>query len=77
VDLWWWRGALFVDGKTPIAAAGMRCVECTSELLRCRQPCACDPYRAGTALPLVHATFRSPNLKTRLASAREEFRAVW
>ncbi|KAI8474089.1 MAG: hypothetical protein J3K34DRAFT_518404, partial [Monoraphidium minutum] len=31
----------------------------------------------GVALPLVHATFRSPNLKARLASAREEFRAVW
>lgn len=28
-------------------------------------------------LPLLHATLRSPNLKARLASAREEFRAVW
>lgn len=32
---------------------------------------------AGTILPLLHATFRSPNLKARLASAREEFRATW
>lgn len=31
----------------------------------------------GVGLVLVHATFRSPNLKARLASAREEFRAVW
>jgi len=26
---------------------------------------------------LAHASMRTPNLKTRLASAREEFRAVW
>ena len=26
---------------------------------------------------LLHATFRSPNLKARLNSAHEEFRAVW
>jgi hypothetical protein len=32
---------------------------------------------AGTCLPLCHASLRSPNLKARLASAREEFRAVW
>ena len=31
----------------------------------------------GFGLPLLHATFRSPNLKARLSSAREEFRAVW
>jgi len=31
----------------------------------------------GLALVLVHATFRSPNLKARLSSFREEFRAVW
>jgi hypothetical protein len=34
-------------------------------------------FAPGVGLPLVHATFRSPNLKARLASAREEFRAVW
>lgn len=32
---------------------------------------------AAIGLPLLHATLRSPNLKARLASAREEFRAVW
>jgi len=32
---------------------------------------------AGVLLPLCHASLRSPNLKARLASAREEFRAVW
>ncbi|KAG1679954.1 hypothetical protein FOA52_007018 [Chlamydomonas sp. UWO 241] len=31
----------------------------------------------GLGLPLLHASFRSPNLKARLTSAREEFRAVW
>ncbi|KAK9868558.1 hypothetical protein WJX84_009702 [Apatococcus fuscideae] len=31
----------------------------------------------GLILILVHASFRTPNLKTRLASARDEFRAVW
>eukprot|EP00775_Hariotina_reticulata_P011242 gene11242-11391_t len=31
---------------------------------------------AGVSLPLGHASLRSPNLKARLASAREEFRAV-
>ncbi|KAK9815287.1 hypothetical protein WJX72_001093 [[Myrmecia] bisecta] len=31
----------------------------------------------GDGLILLHAAFRTPNLKTRLASAREEFRAVW
>ena len=29
------------------------------------------------ALVLLHATFRSPNLKARLSSVNEEFRAVW
>lgn len=28
-------------------------------------------------LILLHATFRSPNLKARLSSVNEEFRAVW
>lgn len=32
---------------------------------------------AGAAIILVHATFRSPNLKARLGSARDEFRALW
>ncbi|XP_024393212.1 PRA1 family protein A1 [Physcomitrium patens] len=31
----------------------------------------------GIALPFLHATFRTPNLKARLNSFREEFRAVW
>ncbi|GAX76020.1 hypothetical protein CEUSTIGMA_g3463.t1 [Chlamydomonas eustigma] len=31
----------------------------------------------GLGLPLLHATFRSPNLKSRLATAKDEFRAVW
>jgi hypothetical protein len=31
----------------------------------------------GVGVPAAHATVRSPNLKARLASAREEFRAVW
>ncbi|GLI70230.1 hypothetical protein VaNZ11_015079 [Volvox africanus] len=31
----------------------------------------------GLGLPLLHATFRLPNLKAKIASAREEFRAVW
>lgn len=31
----------------------------------------------GAGAPLLHATFRSPNLKARLASAQQEFRAVW
>ena len=26
---------------------------------------------------LLHAVFRMPNLKARMASARQEFRAVW
>ena len=32
---------------------------------------------AGNTLVLVHAVLKTPNLKTRLTSAREEFRAVW
>lgn len=32
---------------------------------------------AGLLLWVCHASLRSPNLKARLASAREEFRAVW
>jgi len=32
---------------------------------------------AGVSIVVVHASFRVPNLKTRLASAREDFRAVW
>ncbi|KAG2502112.1 hypothetical protein HYH03_000604 [Edaphochlamys debaryana] len=31
----------------------------------------------GVGLPLAHASFRLPNLKAKIASAREEFRAVW
>lgn len=31
----------------------------------------------GDGAVLLHASVRSPNLKARLASAREEFRAVW
>jgi hypothetical protein len=31
----------------------------------------------AAALVLLHATFRSPNLKARLSSVNEEFRAVW
>eukprot|EP00191_Tetraselmis_sp_GSL018_P002653 CAMPEP_0177610546 /NCGR_PEP_ID=MMETSP0419_2-20121207/19849_1 /TAXON_ID=582737 /ORGANISM="Tetraselmis sp., Strain GSL018" /LENGTH=162 /DNA_ID=CAMNT_0019105883 /DNA_START=524 /DNA_END=1012 /DNA_ORIENTATION=- len=31
----------------------------------------------GVGSVLAHASLRSPNLKARLASAREEFRAVW
>eukprot|EP00245_Coleochaete_scutata_P005329 TRINITY_DN18792_c0_g1_i1.p1 TRINITY_DN18792_c0_g1~~TRINITY_DN18792_c0_g1_i1.p1 ORF type:complete len:211 (+),score=29.22 TRINITY_DN18792_c0_g1_i1:246-878(+) len=31
----------------------------------------------GLTLSLLHATFRTPNLKARLNSYREEFRAVW
>jgi len=31
----------------------------------------------GLGILAAHASFRSPNLKARLASAREEFRAVW
>ncbi|EFJ52938.1 hypothetical protein VOLCADRAFT_115862, partial [Volvox carteri f. nagariensis] len=31
----------------------------------------------GLGLPLLHASFRLPNLKAKIASAREEFRAVW
>lgn len=33
--------------------------------------------RTGLSLLVCHASLRSPNLKARLASAREEFRAVW
>ena len=32
---------------------------------------------AGVAVVVLHASFRVPNLKTRLASARDDFRAVW
>ena len=32
---------------------------------------------AGDGALLAHAAFRAPNLKTRMASARQEFRAVW
>lgn len=31
----------------------------------------------GVLLPVAHASLRSPNLKVRLGSARDEFRAVW
>ena len=31
----------------------------------------------GAALVAAHAALRSPNLKARLSSAREEFQAVW
>lgn len=37
----------------------------------------CYTTCAALGLPLLHATMRAPNLKARLASAREEFRAVW
>lgn len=36
-----------------------------------------NPDALGLGLPLLHASLRSPNLKSRLSSAREEFRAVW
>lgn len=36
--------------------------------------CCC---RAGSGTVLLHAVFRAPNLKARMASARQEFRAVW
>mmetsp|Transcript_2893 Transcript_2893/g.9820 ORF Transcript_2893/g.9820 Transcript_2893/m.9820 type:complete len:95 (+) Transcript_2893:489-773(+) len=32
---------------------------------------------SGVALTVAHASLRSPNLKARLSSYREEFRAVW
>ncbi len=32
---------------------------------------------AGNAVVLIHTVLKTPNLKTRLSSAREEFRAVW
>lgn len=32
---------------------------------------------AGAAAVILHAAFRNPNLKIRMASAREDFRAVW
>mmetsp|Transcript_31962 Transcript_31962/g.38646 ORF Transcript_31962/g.38646 Transcript_31962/m.38646 type:complete len:215 (+) Transcript_31962:279-923(+) len=32
---------------------------------------------AAFGVILLHASFRTPNLKARIASAREEFRAVW
>lgn len=32
---------------------------------------------AGAGGGALHATLRSPNLKTRLTSAQQEFRAVW
>jgi len=34
-------------------------------------------FLAGVILIALHASFRSPNLKARLNSFREEFRAVW
>ena len=34
-------------------------------------------WAAGDALVLAHASMKVPNLKVRLASAREEFRAVF
>ncbi|KAG2438626.1 hypothetical protein HXX76_005174 [Chlamydomonas incerta] len=37
----------------------------------------CWAILLGVGLPLLHATFRLPNLKAKIASAREEFRAVW
>ncbi len=39
-------------------------------------PCA-PRLRPGIGLPLAHALTRLPNLKAKIASAREEFRAVW
>lgn len=38
---------------------------------------AVDADGAGAAITSAHATFRSPNLKARLGSARDEFRALW
>ena len=35
-----------------------------------------DACNSG-AVPTLHASFRTPNLKARLNSFREEFRAVW
>lgn len=37
----------------------------------------CIAFTSSVLFVLVHATFRSPNLKARLNSYREEFRAVW
>lgn len=34
-------------------------------------------WHAGDGAVLLHAVFRAPNLKARMASARQEFRAVW
>ena len=34
-------------------------------------------HNAGNTTVTAHALLKTPNLKTRLSSAREEFRAVW
>ncbi len=37
--------------------------------------CVLAPTGGGSLA--AHAVFRAPNLKARMASARQEFRAVW
>ena len=48
-------------------------------LHKCRLALHSDEDHAGVGdgLVFLHAAIRTPNLKARLASAREEFRAVW
>lgn len=50
-----------------------------ANLTECESPRPPVPamLSAGIMLPLAHASLRLPNLKARLSSAREEFRAVW
>jgi hypothetical protein len=71
----WW---CFVRWQSEEVAAGAhkRAMRTHTKLLSPAKHAA-HPPPAAAALLATHASLRSPNLKARLASAREEFRAVW
>jgi hypothetical protein len=42
-----------------------------------RPPAPSPAPPTGLGLPFAHAAFRLPNLKAKLATAKQEFTAVW
>ncbi len=63
-------------GRLPVPSPLSRC--CCVPITCSQEGCEIDGlWHAGDGAVLLHAVFRAPNLKARMASARQEFRAVW
>lgn len=75
---WMWQGMPRVGGLDTLPGTGQYHWEslgimCTGVYTAFTYTCCI----AGDGALLAHATFRVPNLKARMASARQEFRAQW